>query len=487
MAISIARQLAGLPKEEQAEFLAALPDEAVNEIAKQPWWFIGRPEQQEPEGDWSVWLILAGRGWGKTRTGSEWLVHQILDNPKAPDGHPTEWAIIGETFGDTRTMCVEGPSGILRVMERRGLVQGEDYTYNKSSWQIGFKDGQRLHMFGADNADAGRGYNLSGVWADEICKWRYPYETWHEGIAPALRIGERPRAVITTTPKPIKILKEWVARTDGSVRATRGSTFDNSDNLSKAALTELRARYEGTRTGRQELFGEILDDVEGALWTWGTIDPYRVKYPPEMARIIVSIDPATTSGEDADETGIVVVAKGEDGRGYVLADRSCRDTPLGWAKRAIALFDEYGADRIVAEKNQGGDMVEQTLKTVRPTIPYKGINAKQGKRLRAEPIAALYEQGRISHVGEHKELELQMIEWVPDSGYSPDRLDALVHGLAELGFSSGASADRFFATLAPGCPQCNTPNAYNAYTCTSCGFTLLELEPLNIVQGYPTI
>ena len=468
MGKSLAKQVANLAPAERDKWLNSLDAKTLDELAQKPWWFIGRPEQQEPAGDWSVWLILAGRGWGKTRTGSEWLLDQVLGEPKSPDGTPTEWAIIAETFGDTRVMCVEGPSGILRVMERRGMKLDEDFFYNKSSWQIRFKDGQKIHMFGADNPDAGRGYNLAGVWADEICKWRYSYETWNEGIAPALRIGKRPRAVITTTPKPNRILKEWVARTDGSVHATRGSTFDNADNLSKTALHELKTRYDGTRIGRQEIYGEILDDVEGALWNYPMIEPYRRTELPEMVRIVVAIDPAMTSGEDADETGIVVVGKGVDGRGYVLADRSCRDTPLGWANRAIQAYEEFKADRIVAEVNQGGQMVEQTIRTANPRVAYKGINAKVGKRLRAEPIAALYEQGKVSHVGVFTELETQMIEWIPDSGYSPDRLDALVHGLAELGFAFGSSVDRFLAEMAPDCLKCGTPNPPQASICRGC-------------------
>jgi phage terminase large subunit-like protein len=261
MGKSLQEILATLPPHEQESAVEELGEKQRSEMVQEPWWFIGRPEQQEPEGDWTVWLILAGRGWGKTRTGAEWLVDQVLKNPTAPDGSPTEWAIMGETFNDTRVVCVEGPSGVLRVLQRRGLIHEQDFAYNRSSWQIRLSQGQKIHMFGADNPDAGRGYNLSGVWADEIAKWRYSYESWNEGIAPALRIGIKPRAVITTTPKPIRILREWVSRKDNSVYVTRGSTFDNASNLSEAALTELQARYSGTRTGRQELYGELLDDT----------------------------------------------------------------------------------------------------------------------------------------------------------------------------------------------------------------------------------
>ena len=202
MAQSLFEQLKDLPANQATQHLESLPKEALDDLSTSPWWFIGRPEQQEPEGNWNIWLILAGRGWGKSRTGAQWIVDQALNHPKAPDLAPTEWAIIAETFSDARKICVEGASGVIRVLKNMRLVEGFDYEYNKSLWQIIFKDGQKIHLFGADNPDAGRGLNLSGIWADEIAKWRYPYATWYEGIAPALRIGEKPRACITTTPNP---------------------------------------------------------------------------------------------------------------------------------------------------------------------------------------------------------------------------------------------------------------------------------------------
>ena len=420
-----------------------------------------RPQQLPPEGQWRVWLCIAGRGWGKSFVGAGWLCEQALLHPD------TEWAVVAPTFTDVRRTCVEGPSGIIK-----SLMPGQLEFYNRSNGQITLANGSKIHMISADEPDRARGLNLSGAWLDEFAAWRYE-ETWTAGLAPALRIGN-PQVVITTTPRPTKLIKEFVNRTDGSVVVTRGSTFDNAANLSEAALAELRNRYEGTRIGRQELYGEILTDTPGALWTLDMIESARIKEAPDFVRIVVAIDPATTSGENADETGIVCVAKGSDGRGYVLADRSCRDTPSGWAHRAIALFHEMGADRIVAEKNQGGDMVELTIRSVEPTIPFKGIVAKQGKRLRAEPIAALYEQGRVSHVGVFDTLEDQMTGWLPDSGYSPDRLDALVHGLAELGLATGSSADRFFAQLAPSCTACGIPNDAEAFNCRGCGVLLRE-------------
>ena len=287
-------------RDERERWIKSQNPALVFDLYRKPWWFIGRPEQQEPQGEWNVWLILAGRGWGKTRTGGEWLANQVIGLPKAPDGTPTQWAIIAPTFGDAKNICIEGPSGFLKALQHRGLQPDTDFVYNKSSHKILFKDGQIVHTFGADSPDAGRGLNLSGAWLDELAVWQYPYETWTEGLAPALRIGEKPRVVVTTTPKPIKLLRDWTSRTDGSVHVTRGSTFDNSGNLSEAALIELRNRYEGTRTGRQELYGELLDQAEGALWQRDWIEATRItadKVPP-LYRIVVAIDPAVTSSED---------------------------------------------------------------------------------------------------------------------------------------------------------------------------------------------
>lgn len=475
MALSMYEYLTALPEAEKRNLIENLSEEQRIDMMSLPWWFTGRPEQQEPEGNWTVWLILAGRGWGKTRTGAEWLVDKVLANPTAPDGAPTEWAIIGETFGDTRVMCVEGPSGILRILQKRGLVNMEDYTYNKSSWQIGLKDGQKIHMFGADNPDAGRGFNLSGVWADEIAKWRYSFESWHEGIAPALRIGERPRAVVTTTPKPIRILREWIGRTDGSVYLTRGSTFDNATNLSQAALIELQARYAGTRTGRQELYGELLDDVEGALWHRKMIDETRVQEAPTLIRIVVAIDPAVTSGEDSDLTGIIVAGLSADSHFYILDDKTVKESPDAWARIAVEAFHEWKADRVVAEVNNGGDMVQILLRTVDPSIPYRKVIATRGKRVRAEPISALYEQKRVHHVGAFNELEDQMVTWTPDMTKSPDRIDALVWALTEL--NEGSNAMISLSAMANFCPSCRFPASKSVSICPRCG--TLMVTPVN--------
>lgn len=474
MGLSLHEQVKAKPKHEREAWVESLDEDALAELMRKPWWYIGRPEQQTPEGDWGIWLILSGRGWGKTRTGSETIVDWILTNPTAPDGAPTEWAVMGETFTDTRSICMDGPSGVVRALERRGLLNGEHFQYNKASWSVTFKTGQRIHMFGADNPDAGRGLNLSGLWADEVAKWRYSYESWHEGLAPALRIGERPRAIVTTTPKPVRLLKEWLNRTDGSVYVTRGATFDNERNLSRAALTELQARYAGTRIGRQELYGELLEDIEGALWSRKDIERARIKHDeiPTLARVVVAIDPAVTSGEDADETGIVVAGITTDSHYYVLADYTMRDRPDAWARRAVEAFNEYKADRIIGEANNGGDMIETLVRQVAPLVPYKKVQATRGKRLRAEPISAMYEQGRVHHVGEFPLLEEQMVSWTPDSSGSPDRLDALVWALTEL--STGGVAMLSLAALAVFCPSCRLPARKSARVCSNCNTPLGE-------------
>jgi len=471
MTTLLQQRLAELKRLEALELKArAVKAEAAQkELAKSRYRQNARPQQLPPEGDWRIWLILSGRGWGKTFTGAGWIIEKAMSQPGI------ECAVVAPTFTDVRRTCVEGPSGIIKSLPSGALEQ-----YNRSNGQITLTNGSKIHMVSADEPDRARGLNLSYAWLDEFAAWRYE-ETWTAGLAPALRIGN-PQTIITTTPRPTKLLREFMSRTDGSVVVTRGSTFDNAANLSQAALEELKSRYEGTRLGRQELYGELLLDTPGALWRLSDIDETRVDEAPELVRIVVAIDPAVTSGEESDETGIVVVGKGADGRGYVLADRSCRDTPSGWAHRAVQAFHDFNADRIVAEKNQGGDMVEATIRSVLSTAPYKGITAKQGKRLRAEPIAALYEQGRISHVGAFDILEDQMTTWLPDSGLSPDRLDALVHGLTELGLAAGSSADRFFQEIAPPCVICGMPVAAGSSNCPSCGAHNNEYD---LRQVYP--
>ena len=477
MAQSLFEQLKDLPADQATQHLESLPKEALDDLSTSPWWFIGRPEQQEPVGDWNIWLILAGRGWGKSRTGAQWIVDQALNHPKAPDLAPTEWAIIAETFSDARKICVEGASGVIRVLKNMRLVEGFDYEYNKSLWQIIFKDGQKIHLFGADNPDAGRGLNLSGIWADEIAKWRYPYATWYEGIAPALRIGEKPRACITTTPKPITLLREWINRTDESIFITRGSTFDNATNLSPAALLELQARYAGTRIGRQELFGEYLDESDSALWTRALLEEARIKPEdaPPYFRVVVAIDPAVTSSESSDETGIVVAGATPDGHYYILEDATMRGTPEQWARKAIEMYRKHKCDRIIGEANNGGDMIESLLRQVDASIPYRKVHASRGKRVRAEPVSALSEQLRLHLVGSNFSLlEDQLVTWEPDSDKSPDRMDAMVWAVTDL--MGGSVAMRSLAAMADFCPSCRLPLVRGTRVCPRCNSAIISKE-----------
>lgn len=318
---------------------------------------------------------------------------------------------------------------------------------------------------------------------DELSSWRYP-DSWDLGLLPAIRDDSvEPRIVVTTTPKPVVLLRQLVDEEQvdehgismGSTIVTRGSTFDNEDNLAPRFIKEMRARYEGTRRGRQELYGELLTDVEGALVSQDMIDGPRLRELPaiHMTRTVVAVDPAMTSGEKSDETGIIVCAKGIDGRGYIIADLSCKETPDGWARIVAKAYDEYGADRVVAEKNQGFDMVETVVRSVHPNIAYKGVHAKLGKKLRAEPIAALYEQGKVSHVGYFAELEDQWTSWIPDAKgmKSPDRVDALVHGLTELGLIGlpGVHVSSWLEAEHPSCQVCSTPAPKGTLKCPKCG------------------
>jgi phage terminase large subunit-like protein len=469
---SLAKQVAQLPLEEQEEWLDNLILELRLELARNPWWFIGRPEQIAPLGDWVIWLILAGRGFGKTRAGAENLIQWVLDNPTDDDGTPTEWAVIAETFSDCRKICVEGPSGIIRVLTNKGLIEGVHYHYNRSLWQIVFNSGQIIHMLGADNADVGRGLNLSGLWADELCKWRYALKTWQEGLFPALRIGKRPRAIVTTTPKPgHPLVKIWLERTTGAIVVTRGRMDDNKDNLSAAQLIEMHELYDGTRIGRQEIEGEFLTDVPGALWNY---DSFKIKPMGETKSIVIAVDPAITNTPDSDETGIVACAKGLDGEFYVLGDWSGKFSSFEWARRVDALFKELKADRVIVEKNQGGDAWEDILHNVNPYLPVKAISAKVSKRLRAGPVAALYEQGRVWHVEHFDKLENQMMTWEADDLNSPDRLDALVHALTEL--SDVAPGSLFLKELADVCEECRMPNTKGVALCAYCRKPMKKAE-----------
>lgn len=403
-----------LPDEQRRALLDDLSDEDCNDLLYD-WRTWGRADQFAPPGDWRTWLILAGRGWGKTRTGAEWVRAEV------EAGKRGRLALIGATAADVRDVMVEGESGIMATARPSFRP-----VYEPSKRRLTWPNGAIATTYSADEPDRLRGPQHDGAWPDELAAWRYPEAL--DMLMFGLRLGSDPRSVVTTTPRPTKLIRELIAAPTTTV--TTGSTYDNLANLAPAFAEQIIRKYEGTRLGRQELLAEILTDVPGALWTYAMLEDRRAA--PDLTRVVVAIDPAVTSGEDSDETGLIVAGLGIDGRGYVLADRSCRLSPDGWARRAVAAFDDHSADLVVAEVNNGGDMVEHTIKTIRKTLPYKKIHASRGKQTRAQPVAALYEQGRVSHVEVFSELEEQLTTWTPESGTSPDRLDALVWALTEL-------------------------------------------------------
>ena len=349
-------------------------------------------------------------------------------------------AAIAPTFGDIRRVMFGGESGILANIPQECLLEGRGQGYNSSAQEIRLWNGSKIMAFAATEPERLRGPQFHRAWCDEIAAWQYP-EAFDQ-LMFGLRLGDNPQCVITTTPKPNDIIRRLIKRTNAVI--TRGSTFDNAANLAESALKEMREKYEGTKLGRQELYAEVLEDIEGALWSYSMIEKNRVKesdQKPDYARVVVALDPAVTSGDDSDETGIVVAARGENGEFYVLEDATIKASPDGWARLAVELYHKHNADRIIAEVNNGGDLVERVVRTIE-RVPYSAVRASRGKLVRAEPIAALYEQGKVHHVGEFKELEDQLISYTPTSRKSPDRLDALVWAITELSKSSGQAVWR---------------------------------------------
>lgn len=385
------------------------------------WLFWARPDQLPPPGDWRYWMILAGRGFGKSRTGAEWV--------RAMSKTSRHITIIGATANDARTIMVEGESGILAC-----CPDGERPKYMAHKGEIHWPNGSKTQVMSADEPERFRGKQSEIVWADELASWRYP-DSWDQAMM-GMRLG-RPRALITTTPRPTPIIRRLMA--DQATALVRGSTYDNRSNLAAEYFDTVIKRYEGTRLGRQELMAEVLTDNPGALWQRIQIDANRIMSPlaelpaDTFARIVIGVDPAATGGEDSDMTGIVVCALGRDKRGYVLADHTLRSSPEQWAQKVVWAASHYKADRVVVEVNNGGDMCESVLRHVAPNLPITKVRASHGKYARAEPIAALYEQGRVSHIGCHGQLEDQMCDYVPGEGKrSPDRIDALVWAMHHL-------------------------------------------------------
>ena len=423
-----------------------------------------------PETNWKNWLILSGRGWGKTRTGSEWIVWKALQQPK------TRWAVVASTSADITDTCFEGESGIISVLNRYGIYDENSYNRTRSAYTL--PNGSRIKGFSAEKPDRLRGPQHHGAWCDELAAWEYP-DTWDQ-LQFGLRLGVHPQTVVTTTPRPTKIIKELIKDSDTIV--TRGSTYENADNLAASTLITLQTKYADTRLGRQELFGEILDDNPGALWTRSMLETARVKDAPYLTRVVVGIDPAVTSGEDSDSTGIVVAGMSPDGHYYILADYTLKASPQMWAEKAVYAFELHKADRIIAETNNGGDLVVYLLQQVKNTIPVKKVTASRGKAVRAEPIAALSEQGKLHMVGYFPELEDELCEYEPGvSSKSPDRMDAMVWAVTEL--SEGSNALNYLSALAVFCPNCRMPAPKSTRFCPKCN-TLIG-EPDAITSDKP--
>lgn len=436
--------------------LQDLTDEEADELLH-TWELWARPNQLEPEpilpnGEhWVTWLILAGRGFGKTRTGSETVIKWVRE------GTCKRIALIAQDSADARDVMVEGESGILACSPRDFMPK-----YEPSKRRLTWPNGAVATLFSAEDFDSLRGPQFDGAWLDELCKWRYASEAW-DNLQFGLRLGDHPRQIITTTPRPMKLLKEIILRSDTHI--TKGSTMENLANLAPPFRKQVIDKYEGTRIGRQELNAELLDDLPGALWSRTMLEETRIRPVdsvtpvrlPDFVKVIVAVDPAKEiDGKKrnkegkvietrAAETGITVVAKDSNGQGYLLEDLSMNGTPEEWGRIAVQAYDDWAADSIVYEANQGGEMVAAVLRGaaksakedgVRDTdfVPLKAVHATRGKYVRAEPVSQLYEQGKIHHVGFFPELEDQLCEYTPDGnmGYSPDRMDALVWGFTEL-------------------------------------------------------
>jgi phage terminase large subunit-like protein len=404
--------------------LTSTPD--IQAAARYEWPLWARPDQLEPEGPHRYFMACAGRGWGKTRAGTEWVRAQI------ESGRTSRAIIVAATASDLRDTLVEGPSGLLTV-----CPPWDRPLYEPSKRRLTWKNGATVGLYSSEEPDRLRGVNADLLLADELAAWKYP-SAWDMALF-ALRLGNNPRAMVTTTPRPTKIIRELLNRDDCVV--VRGSTYDNAANLAPQFIEEIVRRYEGTRLGRQEIHAEVLDDVDGAVLTREQIEILRVDEAPDLGRIIVGVDPAISSGENSDHTGIVVVGKGVDGDLYALADRSCRLGPAGWARRVIDAYREFEADTIVVEKNQGGAMCEHTIRSVDENVPITMVTATRGKHVRAQPILSLFEQSKAHTLPGMEKLEDQLASFSLE-GYeadgSPDSADAFVWAATELTTSPGA-------------------------------------------------
>jgi len=415
-------------------------DIATLEFVDSDWQIWARPDQLpviDEEGAavrWRTWLMLGGRGAGKTRAGAEWVRRIVTEADSRGEAHGLRIALVGETMRDARAVMVDGVSGILAAHPLHERPQ-----FLAQQQQLVWPGGAIAQLYSAEDPDGLRGPQFHAAWCDELAKWRYVEETWNM-LQLALRLGDTPRQLVTTTPRPIPLLRQLLA--EQATIVSRMKTEDNAANLAASFITEMRRRYDGTALGRQELDGEIIEEYAGALWRRDWIETLRLtgetpsQVATRMRRIVVAVDPPVTATQSSDACGLVVAALGEDNRGYVLEDRTLQGREASvWARAAVTAWREYRADRLVAEVNQGGDLVVSVIRQIDPAVPVRQVRATRGKYVRAEPIAALYAEGRVVHVGHLQALESQMLAFGAgglSGGRSPDRLDALVWALTEL-------------------------------------------------------
>ena len=416
--------LLGRDPERLAEALRSVSRDELTRL-EEDWTLWARSEQLAPEGDWTTWLYMGGRGAGKTRAGAEWIRYRVTR------GTGRRIALVASTAADARDVMIEGESGLLSISP-----DSDRPSFEPSKRRLTWPNGATATLYSAEKPDALRGPQHDTAWCDELAKWKYLESAWNN-LQLGLRLGKSPQQVITTTPRALAALKTIISRSDTVL--TRGTSYDNRANLAPAFFAEIVRRYEGTRFGRQEIDAELLEDVAGALWTRAMLEAARLApgtSPPHMARVVVGVDPSGTRGDDDRcSVGIVAAGKGIDGIGYVLADFTCALSPAGWGRRVAEAASAHGADCVVAEANFGGAMVESVLRSANVGTRVKMVTASRGKIVRAEPIAALYEQKRVKHAGAFPALEDQLIAFTTE-GYvgegSPDRADATVWALTEL-------------------------------------------------------
>jgi phage terminase large subunit-like protein len=420
---SLAESLALLPELERETELRNLTDAQVLALR----WdhrFWARPKQLAPDGDWDTWIIRAGRGFGKTFSGSGWVHERAM-------AVPGRWiALVARNAADARDYMIEGPGGFLK-----NTRPSEMPVFEVSKRRLTWPNGSWATIYTDEDPDQVRGFSGDTAWLDEFAKYKHPTDVW-DNLNFGMREAsiDQPRKLITTTPRPLAILKQIEA--DPRTRIVIGSSYENRSNLDPKWFANTLERYKGTRIGRQEIEAEILDDVPGALWSRRSLDEARVAVAPDLLRIVVAVDPSISSGEAANETGIIVAGISADKQGYVIEDWSAQGSPDQWSRKVVAAYRKHAADCIVAEANQGGEMVKMVIRSI-ADVPVKLVHATRGKYVRAEPISAIYEQGRVHHVGILPTLEDQMIMFTPEraadrSDGSPDRVDALVWGLTEL-------------------------------------------------------